>query len=576
VFDGFNTGLGTYGATLGTYYADTDNDTWGDPATPGTYCSAGAEIYSSQGYVSNNFDTNASVQCTTNLVDCNNSCCDTVDGSGLCTESGNKMHTGVAECSGGTVSPAPSTQSACLAASGHWRRIGNNECGVCGGTVPTWYDDTDGDGLGNLNMPSTACTQPTGYVASSTDNYTLCNCSANNSTCYDSCSVCNGDNATCLDCAGTPNGPAWTDACGTCGNPPAPILWYKDTDGDSLGDPGDILAACTQPAGYVADFTDDNPDCSCASDSNCYDICGVCKTDSNSLGTATAAQCTGNDWVSGTCQKDGDGDGNYTYGGTNDNAMDCAGVCLNGFNGGTYGAVLGTYYSDTDVDGWGHPTTTGIYCSAGSEIYSSQGHVSNNYDTNSSVACTSNLIDCNNNCCDSVDSNGLCTESGNKMHTGVLECAGGTVSPAPSTQSACLAANGSWRGLGNNECGVCGGTVPTWYKDTDGDGLGDLNISSTACTQPTGYVSNSTDNNPDCSCVSDSNCYDICGVCKADSNSLGTATAAQCTGNDWVSGTCQKDGNADGNYTYDGSNDNAMDCAGVCLNGWNPIKHKVT
>jgi hypothetical protein len=367
--NGFNGG--SYGATLGTYYADTDNDTWGDPATPGTYCSAGAESYTLQTspkYVANPFDTNASVQCTTNLVDCNDDCCENVDEIGVCTDVANLMHTGVAECSGGTVSPAPSTQSACLAASGHWRRIGNNECGVCGGTVPTWYDDTDGDGLGNLNMPSTACTQPTGYVASSTDNYTLCNCSANNSTCYDSCSVCNGDNATCLDCAGTPNGPAWTDACGTCGNPPAPILWYKDTDGDSLGDPGDILAACTQPAGYVADFTDDNPDCSCASDSNCYDICGVCKTDSNSLGTATAAQCTGNDWVSGTCQKDGDGDGNYTYGGTNDNAMDCAGVCLNGFNGGTYGAVLGTYYSDTDVDGWGHPTTTGTYCSAGSEI----------------------------------------------------------------------------------------------------------------------------------------------------------------------------------------------------------------
>jgi|GEM_PF-1187677 len=44
-------------------------------------------------------------------------------------------------------------------------------------------------------------------------------------------------------------------------------------------------------------------------------------------------------------------------------------------------------------------------------------------------------------------------------------------------------------------CGICDGTGPeTWYKDDDGDGLGDLNNTITDCNQPAGYVSNFDDN----------------------------------------------------------------------------------
>ncbi len=83
-------------------------------------------------------------------------------------------------------------------------------------TETTWYQDADGDGLGNADVPQDACEAPEGFVADNTD----------------------------------PD-----DNCTT-----TPSTFYRDLDGDGLGDPDSSVEACEAPEGYVSN-SDDVGDC---------------------------------------------------------------------------------------------------------------------------------------------------------------------------------------------------------------------------------------------------------------------------------------------------------------------------
>ena len=56
-----------------------------------------------------------------------------------------------------------------------------------------------------------------------------------------------------------------------CGGPGA-TTWYRDLDGDGLGDPAASVAACDAPDGYVINNRDRQPTCT----TNDTDTCGVC------------------------------------------------------------------------------------------------------------------------------------------------------------------------------------------------------------------------------------------------------------------------------------------------------------
>ncbi|TWO32878.1 T9SS type A sorting domain-containing protein [Seonamhaeicola sediminis] len=109
-----------------------------------------------------------------------------------------------------------------------------------GADLRTWYQDSDSDNYGNINVSQTSNNQPTDYVLDNTD------CDDTESTVYPGApELCDGlDN----DCDGL------TDD--DDGDITGQSTWYADTDNDGFGDSSSSVLACDKPNGYVADNTD--------------------------------------------------------------------------------------------------------------------------------------------------------------------------------------------------------------------------------------------------------------------------------------------------------------------------------
>lgn len=152
----------------------------------------------------------------------------------------------------------------------------------------TWYADSDSDGYGDSGSTTMACSQPSGYVANSTD------CNDSSALVYPGAAeTCDGiDN----NCSGDE-----TDAVDA-------TTWYADTDGDTYGDANNSTTACSQPAGYVANSTDCDDTNATA---NSLDACGVCGGAGVPAGDC---DCFGNQndalgVCGGGCSSDSDSDG---------------------------------------------------------------------------------------------------------------------------------------------------------------------------------------------------------------------------------------------------------------------------
>jgi hypothetical protein len=131
----------------------------------------------------------------------------------------------------------------------------------------TWYADLDSDGFGDPSNSEAACSQPTGYLADSSD----CNDTdaATNTSASEICDGADNDCDTDVD-----------------EDPTDGTTWYADLDSDGAGDASNTQIACSQPTGFVADDSDcnDDPtqggaaintnateDCSDGIDNNCID-----------------------------------------------------------------------------------------------------------------------------------------------------------------------------------------------------------------------------------------------------------------------------------------------------------------
>jgi hypothetical protein len=142
---------GSYGLEFGgtlnclvqtTFYADTDNDTFGDLNTTIQACEAPA------GYVSNSTDcddTNPAINPNTIWY----------------LDADNDTYGDLANLFTGCTPPTTATYV-----------LNSTDCDDTNpnvNAVTTWYLDSDNDGFGNISMTTQNCGQPVGYVANSTD-----------------------------------------------------------------------------------------------------------------------------------------------------------------------------------------------------------------------------------------------------------------------------------------------------------------------------------------------------------------------------------------------------------------------
>jgi hypothetical protein len=200
----------------------------------------------------------------------------------------------------------------------------------------TWYADDDGDGLGDAGDSQASCTQPTGYVADSSDNCTdttACNYDdSNNGSCesLDVCGVCGGSGIPAGDCDCNGNE---LDALGVCGGSCA-----ADADNDGICDSSDN---CTDTSACNYNNSN-NGSCesldalgvcggSCAADADSDDVCDDvddCVGAPDALGVCN-----------GLCIADADGDG------VCDDVDDCVGTPD------ALGVCNGSCAADADSDG---------------------------------------------------------------------------------------------------------------------------------------------------------------------------------------------------------------------------------
>lgn len=372
----------------------------------------------------------------------------------------------------------------------------------CCASPQWWYADNDGDGYGSSWDVVYTCTMPVGYVANGDD----CDDSAitfedndgdgfgnplvqgpcgspDNSDCDDNLITYedfDGDgfgNPNVLDPCGVTDGTDCDDNDNAVGSGTFTV-YYEDQDGDGFGIFWSTIMACNPPAGYVTN-TDDCDDFSF----NYEDL------DGDGFGNPLVLVGCGS-YDNTDCDdnlityEDNDGD---NFG--DPNIIVACGVADNtdcdDNDAGVGSGIITTFYADFDGDGFGDPWNTAMACTPPA------GYVANNDDCDDwsinyedldgdgfgnplvQVACGSyDNSDCDDNLLTYADNDG--DNFGD-----------------PNTPDPCGITDNT--DCDDNDAGVGGGTITAYYGDWDGDGFGNPWDVIYSCTQPAGYVTDSSD-----------------------------------------------------------------------------------
>lgn len=225
---------------------------------------------------------------------------------------------------------------------------------------PTFYNDADGDGYGDNSNSIESCEQPSSYVIDNTD------CNDNNSLINpDLSEICDGLDNDCIN--GIDDGLNFDD-------------YYIDADADGYGDTlATPVNICEQPSGYVLDNTDCddlNPQIYPAANEVCDGYFNNCIASSQSSFSLPQNEIDADNDGYVTCEPMdilnwGNVNGSIIGG---DDCADndpmifpgqtevCDGVDNNCNTLTDEGIPTTDYFSDTDSDGYGDPTTLFSSC----------------------------------------------------------------------------------------------------------------------------------------------------------------------------------------------------------------------
>ncbi len=361
----------------------------------------------------------------------------------------------------------------------------DNDCDeeIDEGAGSDWYTDADGDGFGDENAEvELACSEPAG----SADNNGDCNDddSAVNPNQFE---VCDGiDN----DCDGEADGESALDA----------ETWYRDADYDGYGDPDETTLSCEEPTGY----TDNDDDCDDSTSTSRPGADEQCDGEDNDCdGEIDEGEGAGDTYYADT-DSDGYGDPDDTveacsaptgYVESDDDCDDddadihpgatetCDGVdedCDGDIDDGATGSA--TWYPDADSDGYGDADGSTL-----TQCEQPSGYVSDDTDCDDTDGDVNPGAD--EECDDSTDTTTACEQPSGYVSDDT-DCDDTTADVSPEADEECDSIDNDCDGDIDEDDAVDG---TTWYADDDGDSYGDPYNTTTACSVPSGYTSDSSD-----------------------------------------------------------------------------------
>ena len=302
------------------------------------------------------------------------------------------------------------------------------------------FEDRDGDGFGDDDTAAIAC-EADGWVTDGGD------CNDDDAGFYPGATEDNCADPNDYNCDGS--------------------VGYDDADGDGW-------AACQECDDSTADV---NP----AADEYCDDIDNNCNGEIDEDSSVDAAT-----WYA---DADADGYGNADWSdeacdqpdGFVDNSDDC-----DDLDGDIHPDTV--WYADTDSDGYGDPDATVVQCEQPS------GYVSDDQDCDDSDADSSPetvwFEDSDGDGYGATTDIVFQCEQPSGYSANANDCDDTNAGANPGESETCDFVDNDCNGVVDDDYAT---DADTWYADADGDDYGDASDSDTACTQPSGYVEDSTD-----------------------------------------------------------------------------------